>query len=207
MGGGGSAIYLVFIATGLEPRLGFTQKIFYFHVPSAWVTYLAFVVTGVSSIAFLFKRLTWLDDLAHSSLEVGTVFTTLVLVTGPLWAKPTWGAYWVWDARLTTTLILWLIELAYLALRSFVEDRRKAAVSSAVLAVLGLIDIPIIHQSVIRWRGLHPEPVVVRSEGVGAGLPSEFLTALMVSLAAFTTLYVTLTWVRFGHRPCTRGSG
>ena len=191
------SIYLIFVGTGIERQLGFSQKIFYFHVPSAWVTYLAFTVTGICSIAFLFRRRAWLDDLAHASLEVGTVFTTLVLVTGPLWAKPAWGAYWVWDARLTTTLVLWLIEVSYLMLRSFMDDRRKAAVSSAVLAVLGLVDIPLIHQSVVLWRGMHPDPVVARREGFGSGLPPEFLFALMVSLATFTLLFVALTWVRY----------
>lgn len=191
-----SSLYLVFVRTGLEENLGFTQKIFYFHVPCAWVTYLAFVIAGIASIAYLVRRSSNWDRLAHASLEVGTVFTTLVLITGPLWAKPTWGAYWVWDARLTTTLVLWLIEIAYLLLRAFVEEPGKAAKYCAVLGLLGVIDLPIIHYSVVLWRGLHPEAVIMSQRGFGAGLPREFLVALMVSLGTFTLLYVMLLAAR-----------
>jgi len=191
------SLYLVFISTGLDRVLGFSQKIFYFHVPCAWITYLAFVVSGFGSVAYLLRRTSAWDHLAYASLEVGTVFTTLVLVTGPLWARSTWGAYWVWDARLTTTLVLWLIEIAYLLLRAFLEEPGKAARYSAVLGLLGLIDIPIIHYSVVLWRGMHPDPVVMSRKGFGSGLPGDFLMALIVSLATFTVLYVMLVAVRF----------
>ena len=190
------SLYLVFIRTAVDRELGFTQKIFYFHVPCAWVTFLAFAITAASSIVFLVTRRTWWDDLAYSSLEVGTVFTTLVLVTGPLWAKPTWGAYWVWDARLTTTLVLWLVEVAYLLLRAFIEEPERAAKYAAVLGLLGALDIPIVHYSVALWRGMHPSPVVMAREGFGAGLPLDFLVALLVSLVSFTLLFVMLTATR-----------
>lgn len=191
------SLYLIFIRTGLEETLGFSQKIFYYHVPCAWVTFLAFGVTGVTSIAYLVRRSMRWDRIAQASLEVGTVFTTLVLITGPMWARTAWGAFWVWDPRLTTTLILWLIEIAYLLLRSFVEEPGKAAKYCAVLGLLGVIDIPIIHYSVVLWRGIHPDPVVMSKKGFGAGLPHEFLVALMVSLATFTLLYVMLVTVRY----------
>jgi len=197
IGGLVSSLYLIFIRTGLEETLGFSQKIFYFHVPCAWVTYLAFAVSGIASVAYLVRSSPRWDRIAHASLEVGTVFTTLVLVTGPLWAKPAWGVYWVWDARLTTTLILWLIEIAYLLLRVFVEEPGKAAKYCAVMGLLGVIDLPIIHYSVVLWRGIHPDPVVISRKGFGAGLPSEFLLTLMVSLATFTLLYVMLVGVRY----------
>jgi heme exporter protein C len=189
--------YLVFVSTPMDRGLGFTQKIFYVHVPCAWVAYLAFVIAGIGGIVYLLRRDDRWDFLAHASMEVGFVFTTLVIVTGPLWAKPTWGAYWVWDARLTTTLVLWMIQVGYLVLRSFMTQRDKAARSSAVLAIFGLVDIPVIHYSVRLWRGLHPDPVVMSSRGFGAGLPPEFLTALFVSLATFTLLFVLLVVVRY----------
>jgi len=188
------SIYLVFISTGIERNLGFSQKIFYFHVPCAWITYLAFGIAAISSILYLIRNNQVWDSIAYSSIELGTVFTTLVIVTGPLWARPTWGAYWVWDARLTTTLILWLIELSYLLLRAFVEEPEKAAKYGAVLALLGALDIPIIHYSVVLWRGMHP--VVMQSDAGGGGLPSEFFVALMISLATFTLLFFLLLTVR-----------
>ncbi|HDS74425.1 MAG TPA: cytochrome C assembly protein, partial [Firmicutes bacterium] len=188
------SVYLVFIGTGIERNLGFSQKIFYFHVPCAWITYLAFGIAAVSSVIFLIRSNPIWDSIAYASIELGTVFTTLVIVTGPLWARPTWGAYWVWDPRLTTTLILWLIELSYLLLRAFVDEPEKAAKYGAILALLGALDIPIIHYSVVLWRGMHP--AVIRSEAGSGGLPHEFFVALMVSLATFTLLFFMLLIVR-----------
>ena len=187
-----TSIYMVFIATGIERNLGFTQKIFYFHVPCAWVTYLAFAITAVCSIVYLIRRNTWWDNVAYASLEVGTVFTTLVIVTGPIWGRPTWGTYWVWDARLTTTLILWLIELAYLLLRAFIEEPEKAAKYAAVLGLLGALDIPVVHYSVVLWRGMHPSVIQGTPDGGSGGMPPEFVTALMISLATFTLLFFLL---------------
>jgi heme exporter protein C len=196
------SIYLVFITTGIERNLGFTQKIFYFHVPCAWITYLAFAITAICSIAYLIRRSEIWDAIAYSSIEIGTVFTTLVIITGPLWARPTWGAFWVWDARLTTTLILWLIELAYLLLRTFIEEPEKAAKYAAVVGLLGAIDIPIIHYSVVMWRGMHP--AVMQKSAGGGGLPGDFFAALMVSMAAFTLLFIMLLIVRV-HLQTLRG--
>ena len=195
------SIYMAFIVTGIERTLGFSQKIFYFHVPCAWVTYLAFAITAVGSVAYLITRKPRWDQLACSSLEVGTLFTTLVLISGPLWARPTWGAYWVWDSRLTTTLILWLIEIAYLLLRAYVEEPEKAATYGAVVGLIGALDIPIVHYSVKLWRGMHPAVLAQSAaDGSGAaaksGLPPEFLLTLMISLASFTLLFVMLLMVR-----------
>ncbi|HQK22265.1 MAG TPA: cytochrome c biogenesis protein [Candidatus Latescibacteria bacterium] len=191
------SLYLIFVATPLDAELGFTQKIFYFHVPCAWITYLAFFVGSGSGVAYLLRRSRRWDHLAHASIEVGTVFTTLVLVTGPLWARPAWGAYWVWDARLTTTFVLWLIEIAYLLLREFVEEPEKAARFCAVLGLLGALDVPVIHFSVVLWRGLHPEAVVLSQRGFASGLPADFLVALVVSLATFTVLFGVMLSLRY----------
>jgi len=191
------SLYFIFVATPLDAGLGFTQKIFYFHVPCAWITYLAFFIGSGSGVAYLSKRSRHWDHLAHASIEVGTVFTTLVLVTGPLWARPTWGTYWVWDARLTTTFVLWLIEIAYLLLREFVEEPEKAARFCAVLGLLGALDVPVIHFSVVLWRGLHPEAVVLSQRGFASGLPADFLMALVVSLATFTLLFGVMLSLRY----------
>lgn len=173
---------------------GNVQRIFYLHVPLAWVAYLAFFVVFVASIAYLRTRSGRWDALARSSAEVGLLFTTLVLITGSLWARPIWGTWWSWDARLTTTLILWFIYVGYLMLRSSVADEARAARSSAVLGIIGFVDVPIIHQSVVWWRTLHPEPVVLASGG--PAMPPSMLAVLALSLVAFTVLYAFLTRMR-----------
>ncbi len=170
------------------------QRIFYLHVPLAWTAYLAFFVVFVASIAYLKTRSGWWDALARSSAEVGLLFTTLVLITGSLWARPIWGTWWSWDARLTTTLLLWFIYVGYLMLRSSVDDEARAARYSAVLGIIGFVDVPIIHQSVVWWRTLHPESVVLASGG--PAMPTSMLVALLASLAAFTVLYAVLVVLR-----------
>ena len=128
-----------------------------------------------------------LPALARSSAEVGLVFTTLALVTGSLWGKPIWGTWWAWDARMTTTLILWFVYLAYLILRSYVDDERRASRYAAVLGILGFVDLPINYMSVTWWRTLHPDIAIARVDG--PAMPSFMVWILMLSLAAFTLLY------------------
>ncbi len=176
----------IFLYAPTERVQGNVQRIFYFHVPLAWVAYLAFFVVFVASIAYLKTRSTWWDALARSSAEVGLLFTTLVLITGSLWARPIWGTWWSWDARLTTTLVLWFIYVGYLILRSYVAEEQRAARFAAVLGIVGFLDVPIIHQSVVWWRTLHPEPVVLASGG--PAMPPSMLLALGVALAAFTVV-------------------
>src|SRR5688572_33180338 len=134
--------------TPVEAVQGPAQKILYVHAPAAWVAFLAFGVVALVSIVYLWLRDTRLDRIAESSAEVGVVFTTVVLITGPLWGKPVWGTYWTWDARLTLTLFLWFVYVAYMVLRSAVEDRDMRARYSAVLGILGALLIPFIHLSV-----------------------------------------------------------
>ena len=183
-------LYGAFIYAPTEKVMGNVQRVFYIHVPSAWVTYLAVGVAFVASILFLRSRNRLWDTLAQCSVEIGTVFATMVLITGPIWGKPAWGTWWTWDARLTTTLVLWLILIAYQMMRSYVQDPDQRARYSAVLAIVGALDIPIIHFSVTWWRTLHPEATVIRSDG--PTLDSRMLIALIVSLVAFTLLYVFL---------------
>lgn len=182
-----AALYMVFIYVPTEESMGVVQRIFYFHVPVAWISFLAFFVVFIASILYLWKREERWDIIARSSGEIGIVFTSLVLVTGPIWAKPAWGVWWTWDARLTTTLILWLIYVAYLLVRSFATEESRGARFAAVVGIVGFVDIPIAAVAIVLWRTQHPSPVIF--EG---GLTSSMLLTLMVCLAAFTVLYACL---------------
>ncbi len=136
------ALWMALFYAPREMMMGDAQRIFYFHVPSAWIGFLAFFVVFTASLLFLRTRQRRWDALALASAEIGVVFTTLVLLTGPLWAKVVWGVFWVWDARLTTTLILWLIYVAYLMLRSSAEGERRQRLA-AVLGIVGFLDVPL----------------------------------------------------------------
>lgn len=180
--------------TPLEAVQGPAQKIFYIHVPAAWVAFLAFGVVAFTSILYLWLKELRLDRVAESSAEVGVVFTTVVLTTGPLWGKPIWGTWWTWDARLTSTLFLWFIYVGYLVLRGAIEDRAMRARYSAVLGILGALLIPFIHLSVYLFRTLHPMPIVAKPSR--PSLPGEMLETLLISLVSFTILYVALLRAR-----------
>jgi len=183
--------------TPLEAIQGPAQKILYIHAPAAWVAFLAFGLVALTSALYLWLREDRLDRIAEASAEVGVVFTTVVLITGPLWGKPVWGTYWTWDARLTLTLFLWFIYVAYMVLRGAVEDRSMRARYSAVLGILGALLIPFIHLSVYLFRTLHPQPILMKP---GApSLPSEMLVTLLLSFASFTLLYVALLRVRYRY--------
>ncbi|MBI5030333.1 MAG: cytochrome c biogenesis protein CcsA [Chloroflexi bacterium] len=177
-------LYMALFYVPTEKTMGDAQRIFYFHVPSAWIGFLAFGIVFVASILFLWKRERKWDALALSAAEIGVVFTTLVLLTGPLWAKKAWGAFWVWDARLTTTLILWMIYIGYLMLRSAADSERRSRFA-AVLAIVGFIDVPIIYISVQLWRTMHPQ-LLINDPG---GLAPQMTQTLMVCLLAFTWLF------------------
>ena len=182
-----ASLYMVFIYVPTDKHTGIIQRVFYFHVPLAWVSLLAFFIVFVFSVLYLTKRSTRWDNIAHASAEVGVVFTTLVLITGPIWAKPVWGVWWTWDARLTTTLVLWLTYVAYLLVRSYATEPGRAARFGAVLGIVGFIDVPIVFLAVNLWRTQHPGTIIF--EG---GLTPPMLLTLMVSIAAFTVLYILL---------------
>jgi len=179
-----AALYMVFVYVPTEKHTGIVQRIFYFHVPVAWVSFLAFFITFLASIFYLWKREIKWDAIACASAEVGVIFTTLVLITGPIWAKPVWGIWWTWDARLTTSLVLWLIYIAYLLVRSFATEPARAARYSAVIGIVGFIDVPIVFITVNLWRTQHPTAIIF--EG---GLTPPMLMTLLVCIAAFTVLY------------------
>jgi len=188
-------IYMAFQYAPTDRVQGHAQRIFYIHVPMAWLAYLAYAVLFVGAIGYLWKKDWKWDRLARASAELGFLFTTLVLISGSLWGRPIWGTWWQWEARLTTTLILWFIYLGYFMLRSYAGDREKAARHSAVLGIIGMIDIPIIHQSVKWWRTLHPEPVVL--DTTGPNLPDSMLYTLLVCFVGFTVLYAFLMGMKY----------
>jgi heme exporter protein C len=196
-----AAVVLTYIRaiffTPFEAVQGPVQKIFYIHAPAAWVAFMAFGLVAISSILYLWLREDRLDRIAESSAEVGVVFTTVVLTTGPLWGRPVWGAYWTWDARLTLTLFLWFVYVAYLVMRGALDDRAMRARYSAVLGILGALLIPFIHLSVYLFRTLHPRPIVMKPSA--PSLPGEMLTTLVLAFASFTLLYVALLRARYRY--------
>lgn len=178
-------------ATVVAPREaveGEVQRIFYIHVPSAIAAYLAFFIVFVASILVLWRRDMRFDVVARAAAGVGVLFTALVLATGAIWGHPIWGTWWAWDARLTSTLILFLIFAGYLLARSLsdVADE-QAARYAAVFAIIGFLDIPIINMSVRWWRTLHPQPIVLQMPGDQA-LPQSMLAVLMLGMVAILLL-------------------
>jgi heme exporter protein C len=184
-----------YVPTVTQNGIPFAQRIFYFHVPVDWVAFLSFFIVFIASIAYLRTRDQKWDNIAHSSAELGIVFTSLMLLTGMIWARPAWGVYWVWDPRLTTALVLWFIYVAYLLVRSYAGEEVRGARFAAVLGIVGFIDVPIVALAIVLWRTQHPAPLVF--EG---GLDGSMMATLMVSLAAFTCLFVTLLRARFTLR-------
>ncbi|HEX2717946.1 MAG TPA: cytochrome c biogenesis protein CcsA [Gemmatimonadaceae bacterium] len=184
--------------TPVELRQGLAQKIFYVHVPSAFIAlYVGFGLLAVASGLYLWLRDPRLDRLAESAAEVGLVFMTAVLVTGPIWGKPIWGTWWTWDARLTSTLFLWFIVLGYLLLRGAIEDPGTRATYSAVLGILSLLLVPFIHLSVYLYRTLHPMPIVLKPSA--PSLPGAMLVTLLASLGAFLLLFLGLLRARYRY--------
>ena len=189
----------IFLKLPIETSQGFPQKIMYLHVPTFIATYLAFFVVFAFSIAYLWKRDLMFDQIAKVSAEVGLIFCALLLVTGAIWGRPTWGTYWVWDARLTTTLMLFLIFMGYFLLRMSVNDRDKEARLASVLGIIGCLDIPIIHKSVEWWRTLHQPSTLFKVES-GKASPSispELLTPLIASTIVMLLFYLYLLLLRY----------
>lgn len=190
-------VLVLFVARRAQNTMGGElQRIFYFHVPSAWIAYLAFTIVFVSSVAYLKTGSSRWDLLAHSAAEIGVVFCSLVLITGPIWARPVWGTWWQWDARLTSTLVLWLTYVGYLLLRSLASEPQRVGRLAAVVGIAGFVDVPIVHFSVYWWRTIHPlGPAITdptRSSGLGAPELISFFTALI----AFTVLFAWLLALR-----------
>jgi len=186
--------YMIFFWSPVEVNMGFVQKIMYIHVPSIWTSYLAFLIAFISSVLYLWKRKESFDIVALSAVEIGVIFCGFALITGALWAQPTWNTYWTWDARLTATLILLLIYCGYLLLRRMSDFGEQQARLAAVVAIIGFLDIPLIHLSVTWWRTLHqPSTVFSTNKNV---IDTPLLVTLMFSLAIFTMLFGFLLLTR-----------
>jgi len=190
-----AAIYMVFVYVPTDSVQGIVQRIFYFHVPIATMTFVSFGCVALASGVFLWKGTRAWDRLAHSGAEIGMVFCSLVLITGPIWARPIWGTWWTWDARLTTTLILWLIYAGYLMMRSVSATSEQGARYAAILGIIGTVDIPIIKQSVYWWRTIHPAVLKTREGGSGLQDPRMQAT-LTVCFLAFFLLFLWMVWIR-----------
>jgi heme exporter protein C len=192
-----AGVYLLALGyTPVEARQGLAQKIFYLHVPAAWSALLAFSLVGLSSALYLWLHDPRLDRFAAASAEVGVAFSAVMLTTGPIWAKPIWGTWWTWDARLTLTLFLFFLFVGYLALRAAVQDPGERARFSAVVGILGMLLVPFIHLSVYLFRTLHPQPIVLKPSA--PSLPPQMLQTLLISFAVFTLLYVGFVTARYG---------
>ena len=187
-------LYNIFIFVPTEKTMGIVQRIFYFHVPSGVVAFIAFFVVAGYRIAFLKTRKHWYDRVAYASAEIGVLFSSIILITGMLWAKPAWNTYWSWDPRLTTMLILWFIYVAYLMVRDFVGDDERGARFAAVFAIVGVVDVPIVYFSIWWWRTIHPQPVIMG--GKGSGLHPDMSYTLMISMLTFTVLYLYMLFGR-----------
>ncbi|MBI4522000.1 MAG: cytochrome c biogenesis protein CcsA [Gemmatimonadetes bacterium] len=185
----------VFFWVPTEVTMGVIQRIYYVHVPSAWVAFMAFGIVAACSAAYLWLGDERLDMAAVSAAEGGVLFTTIVLLTGPLWARTAWGTWWTWEPRLTSTLLLWFIYVGYLLLRGATDSPQRGKRFAAVLGILGILDIPLIHLSVTWFRSLHPQAVVMRPEGPQAD-PSMVIT-LLTGLAAFTLLFFAIMTYRY----------
>jgi heme exporter protein C len=178
--------------------MNYVQKVFYFHISNAWVGMLGFIVAAVAGVIYLVKKdLKW-DIVEQAAVEISLVFFFVAIVTGSIWAKPSWGTYWTWDARLTTAAILEMIYLAYLLLRQGIEDPERRARFSAVYTLIGAVSIPVTFLSIRIWQTIHP--VVIGGESSGGqgsfGMTSPMLMTMFFCLATFSAIFATLLWYR-----------
>ena len=180
-------LYMIFLYAPVEKEMGIVQKIFYLMVPMGWLALLSFFIVFIGSILYLSNKDSKWDVLAHSAASLGILFTALALLTGAIWAKPIWGVWWTWEARLTGTLVLLMLYVAYFMVRSFTADEARGATFSAVIGVVGFVDIPIIALATTLWRGMHPGGIIF-----SGGLAPSMLLTLIISLIAFTFFYSLL---------------
>ena len=184
------SLWMTYYYAPIESEMGIVQKIFYFHVPLAWNAFLGFFVVFVCSFRYLATKDPKWDARAVAAAEVGVLFTTLVLITGPIWAKPAWGIWWTWDARLTLTLVLWLIYMGYIMLRRYVDSPERRYTLAAVVGIIGFVDVPLVYFAIRWWRTQHPSAVLAGGED--SGLDPRMAMTLWVSSAAYLLLFATL---------------
>lgn len=188
------ALWMVFRYVPDEKVMGAAQRIFYFHVPSAMATYAGVFVLLASSVAYLWTRDPRWDNLSRSATEIGLLFCSLVLITGPIWAKPAWGVWWTWEARLTTTLLLWLLLVAALMVRDYAESRDLGARLASIVGIVAALDVPIIKKAVDWWRGQHP---TVFKPGESEPLAPKMVQAFGVCVLTFMLFFVLLVLLRY----------
>jgi len=190
-----AAAYAAFYVAPEERTMGLIQRIFYFHVGSAWAGLLAFFVCFIGNLMYVWKREPKYDWLGVAGAEVGLIFTTVVLITGPIWAHPVWGIWWTWDARLTSTFVLWLLYVSYLLLRTLVEEPGRRALLSALFGIFAFIDVPLVFGAIRWWRTQHPSPVIMG--GPGSGLDPTMRKVLFFSGLAMCVLMAFLIAERY----------
>ncbi len=186
------ALYQALVVAPTERTMGDVQRIFYYHVPSAWTAFLLFLINFVASVYYLIKRSPAADILALVTAEVGVVFCTIVLITGPIWARPVWGIWWTWDMRLTSTLVLWLIYVSYLFLRRFSASGQTPLLAAA-LSVFGALCVPFVYFSIWFFRTQHPQPVM----GGGGSIDPRMLHVLLINWLAFLCFAFLVCWSRY----------
>lgn len=187
--------WMVFFFVPTEASMGIVQRIFYIHLPGAWVAFLAFGIVALCSAIYLWLGDPRLDVAARSAAEGGLLFTTVVLTSGPLWGKLAWGTWWTWEPRLTLTLLLWFIYLGYFMVRNSTENPERGRRFAAVVGIVGALNIPLIHVSVLWFRSLHPQPVVARVDG--PSLHPDMLATVLAGLGAFTLVFMGLFLLRY----------
>jgi heme exporter protein C len=190
-----AAAFASFYIAPLERTMGELQKIFYLHAASAWAGMDAFFVCFIANLLYVWKRNQKFDWVAVSAAEVGLAFTTVVLITGPIWAKPAWGIWWTWDARLTSTFVLWLLYVSYLLLRSLIEEPDRRALLSSIFGIFAFLDVPLVYGSIRWWRTQHPQPVIMG--GPGSGLQPTMAKVFFFSVLAMHVLMVFLIRERY----------
>src|SRR5271169_5728259 len=188
-----AASYGALIWAPTENTMGLVQRIFYFHVSSAWSGFISFILVFIGSVAYLRTRALKWDWLSVASAEVGVAFFTVVLVTGPIWAKPVWGIWWTWDARLTSSFLLWVLFVSYLVLRTLVDEPERRAMVAAVFGIFACMDIPLVYFSIWWFRTQHPQPVI----GDGGSLDPRMLWVLLLCWAAMLGVMALLVRIRY----------
>jgi heme exporter protein C len=186
------SLYMAFIQAPREATMGDLQRIFYFHVPAAITGMTAFAINFIASLMFVIRKNRWWDCLALSAAEIGVMFLAMVLITGPIWAKPVWFVWWTWSPRLTASLVLCLLYAAYLLIRNYIEDPERRAMVSAVFGIIAFMDAPLVWFSIRWWRDIHPSPMLETG-----GVAPSMRPALWICLAAFQLLMIYLLRRRF----------
>lgn len=190
-----ASAYASFFIAPTERTMGVIQRIFYFHVASAWAGFTAFFLCFLGNLLYVWKRQQKYDWLGVSGAEVGLAFTTVVLITGPIWAHPVWGIWWTWDARLTSTFVLWLLYVSYLLLRTLVEEPDRRALLSSLFGIFAFLDVPLVFGAIRWWRTQHPQPVIMG--GQGSGLDPTMKSVFFFSALAMHVLMLFLLAERY----------